>query len=70
VFHINKYKLGSAFMFVFVGVFIVALAASTVVPALAQPLATQKHPDWHIMMNGASSGKTISPGHEWSSWVF
>jgi hypothetical protein len=42
MFHINKHKFGSVFMFVFVGVFIIALVASTSGPALAQPLTKQK----------------------------
>jgi hypothetical protein len=52
MFHINKHKFGSVFMFVFVGMFILALVASTAVPALAQPLAKQKtsrlayHDEW------------------------
>lgn len=49
---INRHKLGSVFMTVFVGIFIVALLASTVVPAFAQPLAAKKmsrlayHDEW------------------------
>src|SRR5574339_15137 len=52
MFNINKHKFGSVFMFVFIAVFIVALVASTAVPALAQPLAKQKtsglayHDEW------------------------
>jgi hypothetical protein len=50
--HINRHKIGSFFMLVFVSVFIVALLASTAVPALAQPLTAKKtsrlayHDDW------------------------
>lgn len=49
---INRHKLGSFLMIVFVGAFIVALVASTVVPALAQPLTAKKtsqlayHDEW------------------------
>lgn len=49
---IDKRKLGSILRFVFVGVFIVALVASSVVPAFAQPLRAQKssrlayHDEW------------------------
>jgi hypothetical protein len=49
---INRHKLASVSMMVFVGIFIVALLASTVVPALAQPLAAKKttrlayHDEW------------------------
>ena len=49
---VNRHKLGSVVMVVFVGVFIVALVASTVVPALAQPLTSKKasrsayHDEW------------------------
>src|SRR6185436_20772490 len=53
MFHVNRHKFGSMFVFVFVGVFIIALIASTAVPALAQPLAKQKtssrlayHDEW------------------------
>jgi hypothetical protein len=53
MFHLNRHKFGSMFVFVFVGVFIIALIASTAVPALAQPLAKQKtssrlayHDEW------------------------
>jgi hypothetical protein len=48
----NRHKFGSVLMIVFVGVFIVALVASTVVPALAQPLTSKKtsrlayHDEW------------------------
>lgn len=47
-----RHKLGSVRMIVFVGVFIVALLASTVAPALAQPLNAKKasrqayHDEW------------------------
>jgi hypothetical protein len=50
--HVNRHKFGSFFMLVFVSVFIVALVASTVVPALAQPLTAKKasrmayHDEW------------------------
>jgi len=50
--NINRHKLGSILMLVFVGIFIVALLASTVVPALAQPLIAKKtsklayHDEW------------------------
>lgn len=49
---INRRKLGSVLMIMFVGAFIVALVASTVVPALAQPLTAKKtsqlayHDEW------------------------
>src|SRR5215212_8149137 len=49
---INRHKFGSVVLFLFVGVFIVALVASTVVPALAQPLTAKKtsrqayHDEW------------------------
>jgi hypothetical protein len=53
MFHVNKHKFGSMFMFMFIGVFIIALIATTAVPALAQPLAKQKtssrlayHDEW------------------------
>jgi hypothetical protein len=52
MFHVNRHKFGSFFMLVFVSVFIVALVASTVVPALAQPLTAKKtsrmayHDEW------------------------
>jgi len=48
----NRHKFGSVFLFVLVGVFIVAFLASTVAPALAQPLTAKKisrqayHDDW------------------------
>lgn len=48
----NRPKFGSVFMVVLVGVFIVALVASTVVPAFAQPLTSKKasrsayHDEW------------------------
>jgi hypothetical protein len=48
----NRHKFGSVFMIVLVGVFIVALLASTVAPALAQPLTSKKasrlayHDEW------------------------
>jgi hypothetical protein len=50
--HINRHKFGSVFIRLFIGIFIVALIASAAVPALAQPLATQKtsrlayHDEW------------------------
>lgn len=50
--HIDRQKLRSAVLFVLIGVFIVALLASTTAPALAQPLAAQKtsrqayHDEW------------------------
>jgi hypothetical protein len=50
--YMNRHKFGSVVMIVFVGVFIVALVASTVVPALAQPLTSKKtsrlayHDEW------------------------
>jgi hypothetical protein len=50
--HINRHKFGSVLRFVFVGVFIAALVASSTVPALAQPLAAKKtsrlayHDEW------------------------
>jgi hypothetical protein len=40
--HINKPKLASIFRLMFVAVFIVTLVASTVAPALAQPLEAKK----------------------------
>jgi len=49
---INRHKVGLAFRFVFVGVFIIALVASSVVPAFAQPLTAKKtsrlayHDEW------------------------
>jgi hypothetical protein len=52
MFHINRQKFGSISIRVFIGVFIIALLASTVVPALAQPPAAQKssklayHDEW------------------------
>ena len=48
----NRHKFGSIFIRMFVSVFIVALIASTAIPALAQPLAKQKtsrlayHDEW------------------------
>ena len=48
----NRHKFGSVFLFVLVGIFIVAFLASTVAPALAQPLTAKKisrqayHDDW------------------------
>ena len=50
--YINRHKFGSVSTFVFVGVFIVALFASAVFPALAQPLTSKKtsrsayHDEW------------------------
>ncbi len=50
--HINRQKFGSVFTLLFVGVFIVALVATTAVPALAGPLAAKKtsqlayHDEW------------------------
>jgi hypothetical protein len=50
--HINRQKWGSVFMLMFIGVFIVALVASSVVPAFAQPLTAKKtsrlayHDEW------------------------
>lgn len=52
MFHMTRHKFGSVLLFVFVAVFIVALVASTVVPALAQPLTSKKpsrlayHDEW------------------------
>ncbi|HLO31715.1 MAG TPA: hypothetical protein VK249_21360 [Anaerolineales bacterium] len=52
MFQINRPKLASMFRLVFVGVFIIALLVSSVVPALAQPLAAKKtsrlayHDEW------------------------
>jgi hypothetical protein len=52
MFHLNKRKFGSVAMFLSVTVFILALVASTTVPALAGPLALKKtsrlayHDDW------------------------
>lgn len=49
---IDKHKVRSVFLPVFVGVFIIALVASTAVPALAQPLTAKKtstlayHDEW------------------------
>lgn len=48
----NKHKFGSVFILLFVGVFLVALVASTTAPALAGPLAAKKtsrlayHDEW------------------------
>jgi len=42
MFHIDRHKFGSVFMFAFVVVFIIALVASTTVPALAGPLTSKK----------------------------
>jgi hypothetical protein len=50
--HINRHKVGLVLRFVFVGVFIIALVASSVVPAFAQPLTSKKtsrlayHDEW------------------------
>lgn len=50
--HINRHKIGSVLLRMFVGIFIIALIASAAVPALAQPLAKQKtsrlayHDEW------------------------
>lgn len=52
MFHINRQKFGSIFMFVFVAVFIVALVASIAMPAMAGPLTAKKtsrqayHDEW------------------------
>jgi hypothetical protein len=52
MFHINIRKFGSVFTLVFTGVFIAGLVASTAVPALARPLASEKtsrlsyHDEW------------------------
>jgi hypothetical protein len=52
MFYINKSKFASIFRLMFITVFIVALVASNVVPALAQPLAAKKtsslayHDEW------------------------
>src|SRR5215207_9940953 len=52
MFHVNRHKFGSIVLFSLVAVFIVALLASTVAPALAQPLTKQKtsrlayHDEW------------------------
>src|SRR6266540_2791470 len=52
MFHIDGHKFGSVFMFAFVVVFIIALVASTTVPALAGPLTSKKtsrlayHDEW------------------------
>jgi hypothetical protein len=52
MFHVNRHKFGSIVLFLLVGVFIVALLASTVAPALAQPLTAKKtsrmayHDEW------------------------
>lgn len=52
MFHMNRHKIGSVFLRIFVGIFIVALMTSAAVPALAQPLASQKtsrlayHDEW------------------------
>jgi hypothetical protein len=52
MFPTNRHKFGSVFMVMLVGVFIVALMASTVAPALAQPLTAKKtsrqayHDEW------------------------
>ena len=49
---INRHKFGTGFITVLVGVFIIALVASTAVPALAQPLTAKKtsrqayHDEW------------------------
>ena len=52
MFSINQSRFASMFRLMFIGVFIVALVASSVVPAFAQPLAAQKssrlayHDEW------------------------
>jgi hypothetical protein len=52
MFHVNRHKFGSIVLFSLVAVFIVALLASTVAPALAQPLTSKKtsrqayHDEW------------------------
>lgn len=52
MFHINRHKFGSLFIFVLIAAFIVALVASTAMPALAGPLAAKKtsrqayHDEW------------------------
>jgi hypothetical protein len=52
MFHINKPKFASVFRLIFITVFIAALVGSSVVPALAQPLAAKKtsrlayHDEW------------------------
>src|SRR5215207_1863157 len=52
MFHVNRHKFGSIVLFSLVAVFIVALLASTVAPALAQPLTAKKtsrlayHDEW------------------------
>lgn len=52
MFHINRQRFGSIFMFVFVAVFIVALVASIAMPAMAGPLTAKKtsrqayHDEW------------------------
>jgi len=52
MFHINKSRFASIFRLMFIGVFITALVASSVVPAFAQPLAAKKtsrlayHDEW------------------------
>jgi hypothetical protein len=50
--HTNRYRFGSVFTLVFAGVFILGLVVSSVVPALAGPLASRKtsrlayHDEW------------------------
>jgi len=52
MFHINKSRFASIFRLMFIGVFITALVASSVVPAFAQPLSAKKtsrlayHDEW------------------------
>lgn len=52
MFHINRQKFGSIFMFVFVAVFMVALVANTAMPAMAGSLTAKKtsrqayHDEW------------------------
>jgi hypothetical protein len=52
MFHINKTKFAPIFRLTFIAVFILALVASSVVPAFAQPLAAKKtsrlayHDEW------------------------
>jgi hypothetical protein len=62
MFHINKPKFGSIFLFVFVGVFIVALVASSVVPAFAQPLAGAATPRVLWQLPGAYGGPFTADG--------
>jgi len=52
MFHINRHKFGSIFMFVLVGIFIIVLVASIVAPASAATLTAKKtsrlayHDEW------------------------